>query len=76
MNQAPSCEPASAASVAGVIQKNKTGYFTEGRRRIVCILTGHGLKDPDIIVKQFTTPRLINPGISALEDALKLGGKK
>ncbi|MBU0581464.1 MAG: pyridoxal-phosphate dependent enzyme, partial [Candidatus Margulisbacteria bacterium] len=40
------CEPASAASVAGVIKKNKEGYFKKGST-VVCILTGHGLKDPD-----------------------------
>ena len=39
------CEPASAASVAGVIKKAKEGFFTE-ECEIVCILTGHGLKDP------------------------------
>lgn len=39
------CEPASAASVAGVIKKAKEGFFAE-KCEIVCILTGHGLKDP------------------------------
>jgi len=39
------CEPASAASVAGVIKKAKEGFFTD-KCEIVCILTGHGLKDP------------------------------
>jgi threonine synthase len=39
------CEPASAASVAGVIKKAKEGFFTE-KADVVCILTGHGLKDP------------------------------
>src|SRR3970282_1512619 len=43
------CEPASAAGVAGV-----TRLATEGRLHrsdvVVCILTGHGLKDPDIVV--------------------------
>jgi threonine synthase len=34
------CEPASAAGVAGVAQVRPTG-------RVVCVLTGHGLKDPD-----------------------------
>jgi threonine synthase len=34
------CEPASAAGVAGVAQLRPTG-------RVVCVLTGHGLKDPD-----------------------------
>jgi threonine synthase len=44
------CEPASAASIAGVIKKTKAGYF-DGGCRIVCTLTGHGLKDPDNAIK-------------------------
>jgi threonine synthase len=39
------CEPASAASVAGLYKTAKSGYFTEPAT-CVCILTGHGLKDP------------------------------
>jgi threonine synthase len=39
------CEPASAASVAGVIKKANEGFFME-KCVVVCILTGHGLKDP------------------------------
>ena len=39
------CEPASAASLAGVIKKAKEGFFTKPSS-VVCILTGHGLKDP------------------------------
>lgn len=39
-------EPASAASVAGLIKLSREGYFKKGAT-IVCILTGHGLKDPD-----------------------------
>ena len=39
-------EPASAASVAGIIKLNRSGYFKPGST-VVCILTGHGLKDPD-----------------------------
>jgi threonine synthase len=35
------CEPASAASVAGLLE-----HGAEGASRIVCVLTGHGLKDP------------------------------
>jgi threonine synthase len=45
------CEPASAASIAGVIKKSKQGYFEKGAR-VVCTLTGHGLKDPDNAIKQ------------------------
>jgi threonine synthase len=35
------CEPASAASVAGLLR-----YGADGARHVVCVLTGHGLKDP------------------------------
>lgn len=44
------CEPASAASVAGIIKKANAGFFKE-KCEIVCILTGHGLKDPDRVKK-------------------------
>jgi len=39
------CEPASAASIAGVIKKANAGFFKE-KATVVCVLTGHGLKDP------------------------------
>ena len=41
-------EPASAASLAGVINLNESGFFKEGQR-VVCVLTGNGLKDPSVI---------------------------
>ncbi len=40
------CEPASAASVAGLRKTAASGYFREPAT-CVCILTGHGLKDPN-----------------------------
>lgn len=40
-------EPASCASIAGIIKLNKRGYFQKGAI-VVCTLTGHGLKDPKI----------------------------
>ena len=43
------CEPASAASVAGMLKRVKEGKIPDGSL-IVCILTGHGLKDPDTAV--------------------------
>ena len=49
------CEPASAASIAGVIKLNREGYFKAGAR-IVCTLTGHGLKDPDTAIKVSDKP--------------------
>ena len=45
------CEPASATSVAGALKDIKSGKISEGST-IVCTLTGHGLKDPDIAIKQ------------------------
>jgi threonine synthase len=39
------CEPASAASVAGMLK-----YGADGARQIVCVLTGRGLKDPDTAI--------------------------
>ena len=43
------CEPASAASVAGLIKSVSGGLNLSGQR-VVCILTGNGLKDPDLAV--------------------------
>ncbi len=45
------CEPASATSLAGALRDVKNGKIPEGSK-IVCTLTGHGLKDPDIAIKQ------------------------
>jgi len=45
------CEPASATSLAGAMKDIKSGKIPEGSR-IVCTLTGHGLKDPDTAIKQ------------------------
>jgi threonine synthase len=49
------CEPASAASLAGALHDIKKGKIPEGAR-VVCTLTGHGLKDPDTAIKQSTGP--------------------
>lgn len=48
------CEPASAASVAGLIKASKEGKITKGAT-IVCVLTGNGLKDPDCAMKYSCT---------------------
>ena len=45
------CEPASAVCVAGVMRDLESGRLPEGST-IVCTLTGHGLKDPDIAIGQ------------------------
>ncbi len=49
------CEPASAASIAGVIRLGRESFFRKGER-IVCTLTGHGLKDPDNAIAQSVEP--------------------
>ncbi len=56
------CEPASAASIAGLAKLSREGFFDsveprQGNRiRIVCILTGHGLKDPDNAIAAASEP--------------------
>ncbi len=45
------CEPASAASLAGALRDIRRGKIPAGST-VVCTLTGHGLKDPDIAIKQ------------------------
>jgi threonine synthase len=47
------CEPASAISLAGVMRDVRSGKIPEGSK-IVCTLTGNGLKDPDTAIKQST----------------------
>ena len=51
------CEPASAISLAGALHDLKRGKIPEGSR-VVCTLTGHGLKDPDTAIKQGMGPVL------------------
>jgi len=66
-------EPASAAGVAGILKKAKEGYFEkvpqgEKERDIVCILTGHGLKDPDRAIKCLKNPPVVD---AKLEDVVE-----
>ena len=67
-------EPASAASVAGVLKKAKEGYFPEAgsaEKDIVCVLTGHGLKDPDRAIKSMERPVVVD---AKLEEVVKEAG--
>ncbi len=52
-------EPASAASVAGIIKLAKAGYFKRASGRIVCTVTGHGLKDPKTAMKDLPEPVVV-----------------
>ncbi len=71
------CEPASAASVAGMLKLARAGYFKQaakesGDPRIVCILTGNGLKDPNSAIKNSESPIVVPPEIDALMEHIKL----
>lgn len=68
-------EPASAASIAGVIKLNKEGYFKEGSK-IVCVLTGNGLKDPNNAIKAVNSDAVVVQDTEAavMEAIAKLGG--
>jgi len=64
------CEPASATSLAGAITDIKSGKIPEGSK-IVCTLTGHGLKDPDTAIKQSTRPLItIDAKLADVEKAI------
>jgi len=51
------CEPASAISIAGALRDIKNRKIPPGSC-VVCTLTGHGLKDPDVAIKQSLEPML------------------
>ncbi|MEW6571024.1 MAG: threonine synthase [Nitrospirota bacterium] len=64
------CEPASAASLAGVLKLTKEKYFRRGTR-VVCTLTGNGLKDPDTVFRVSKEPLKVEAKIQAVEKALE-----
>jgi threonine synthase len=64
------CEPASAASLAGVLKLYRENYFHAGDR-VVCTLTGNGLKDADVVFKVSKEPLKIKAEIEAVEKALE-----
>ena len=59
------CEPASAASVAGLIV-----HGAGGAERVACVLTGHGLKDADTALSQVGGVIPCEPELSAIERAI------
>jgi threonine synthase len=59
------CEPASAASVAGLLV-----HGAGGARRIVCVLTGHGLKDPQVALERAGAVIACPPELEAIEEAV------
>lgn len=64
------CEPASATSLAGAMRDVKSGKIPKGSK-IVCTLTGHGLKDPDTAIRQCPAITLnINPTMDEVKRAI------
>ncbi len=59
-------EPASAASIAGLLKLNKKRYFNNKKCKIVCILTGHGLKDPERAIKSVKPPKLMHANLKSI----------
>jgi threonine synthase len=59
------CEPASAASVAGLLK-----HGARGASRVVCVLTGHGLKDPQTALEQSGSVVPCEPSLEAVEQAI------
>jgi threonine synthase len=64
-------EPASAASVAGLLQAKGNGTLGTGLR-IVCTVTGNGLKDPEWAIAGAPAPLTIAADVSAAAAALAL----
>jgi threonine synthase len=59
------CEPASAASLAGLLK-----HGAAGASRVVCVLTGHGLKDPQMALEQSGSVVPCEPELEAVERAV------
>ncbi len=64
------CEPASAASVAGLMKLAGRGELPSGKR-IVCVITGTGLKDPELARSSFEVELIeVDARIADVEDAV------
>ncbi|MBI4772304.1 MAG: threonine synthase [Chloroflexi bacterium] len=61
------CEPASAAGAAGLFREAREGRLDVRAQTVVCVVTGHGLKDPDTITSRAAAPRVIAAELEALE---------
>ena len=64
-------EPASAASVAGIRKLVEMGMI-DRNEKIICVVTGHLLKDPDTVIKQCEPPTEIDADLPSLLSALHL----
>ena len=64
-------EPASASSIAGLIKLVENGVIDKDEQ-VVCVTTGHGLKDPDTAVQMSEKPLEVDAETAAIEQALGL----
>jgi threonine synthase len=80
-NEGVFVEPASAASIAGLFKLKDRNFFSKIKRRkslkdkkirVVCILTGHGLKDPEIAIKNIRVPKSVAADREKIVKILKL----
>lgn len=72
-NEGVFCEPASAASVAGLLKNGVSDAAraaADGRPKVVCVLTGNGLKDPDTAFDNVSTVIHCEPEMGQLEKAV------
>ena len=67
-------EPASCISVAGLKEAYEAGKIEKGAR-VVCVLTGNGLKDPDTAIKYANMSEVIDDDYNAIEAAVLKGLK-
>jgi len=63
------CEPASAAGIAGLIKLAGEGRGPEGT--VVSVLTGHGLKDPDVILGRVQLPEPVPATFEAVAEFME-----
>ena len=63
------CEPASAAAIAGLRKARDDGRIPAGAV-VACVLTGHGLKDPDTAVRTAAAPVFTHDALAEIEQAL------
>lgn len=63
------CEPACAVSIAGVVEMAQT-YKFKPSDKIVSIITGHGLKDPDQAIKVSVAPDVVDANYQAVADSI------
>jgi threonine synthase len=63
------CEPASAVSIAGVVEMAEK-YEFKVSDKIVSIITGHGLKDPDQAIQVSVKPEVVEANYKAVSDSI------